>query len=482
MEGIMDTALSGQHRTRFMVAAVLMVIILAALMAALMPRMVEAEAGKAKGRRSGEIKMEVRNASAGAQVIVPAAAGPGGFSPSVRMGFTVGDQWEPAIAADRFGHVYILYPQYFGVPGCADCPSPTMVLMISSDHGATFSAPQPFQPTGGDGQQWDPQIEVDSVDGRTVYASWMENGKSDIMVGKSTDFGQTWTPVLADHVNAAADKPILTVRGQDVYVAYNHSNSIWFASSHDGGQTFTKASKRTGNLGWSLPAGGFVASNGTAYFSWNGYEKSGSTTGDVNLYLTRSTDGGKTWSYITIGKSGAPPQCPDYSCGWAYLGAQIVMTGDAANNLYVLWNGNSVDGEPNRMYFQRSTNGGSSWSAKSDVSAAGQGIHHNFPAIVAGANGEVRISWQDGRGSHSGTPAWNTYYRSSTNGGQSWTSEVDISTFVTGLETYIWAEGYRFPFGDYYEMAIDEQGTTHVVWGQGFSYDSPGSIWYSKGK
>ena len=34
------------------------------------------------------------------------------------MGFTTGDQWEPAIAADRFNHVYVLYPQYLGVPGC----------------------------------------------------------------------------------------------------------------------------------------------------------------------------------------------------------------------------------------------------------------------------------------------------------------------------------------------------------------------------
>jgi hypothetical protein len=31
-------------------------------------------------------------------------------------------------------------------------------------------------------------------------------------------------------------------------------------------------------------------------------------------------------------------------------------------------------------------------------------------------------------------------------------------------------------------MDIDEAGTTHLIWGEGYSYDSPGSIWYSKGK
>ena len=40
-----------------------------------------------------------------------------GFPPQVRVGHTVGDQWEPALAADGSGHVYILYPQYVTVPG-----------------------------------------------------------------------------------------------------------------------------------------------------------------------------------------------------------------------------------------------------------------------------------------------------------------------------------------------------------------------------
>jgi hypothetical protein len=41
---------------------------------------------------------------------------------------------------------------------------------------------------------------------------------------------------------------------------------------------------------------------------------------------------------------------------------------------------------------------------------------------------------------------------------------------------------FRFPFGDYLEMVIDAQGVTHAVWGEGFNYDSPGSIWYTRGQ
>nr|MDQ3003831.1 hypothetical protein [Chloroflexota bacterium] len=93
--------------------------------------------GKAPTRK-GKIKAEVINASPIRPVSVSAAP-PGGFTPQVRLGFDVGDQWEPAIAADHFGHVYMLYPQYEGVPGCANCSNPTMILQISNDHGQTWA-------------------------------------------------------------------------------------------------------------------------------------------------------------------------------------------------------------------------------------------------------------------------------------------------------------------------------------------------------
>src|SRR4030095_1864605 len=96
--------------------------------------------GKSKSRNS-IVHATVVNASPIRPVSVPAAAS-SGFTPQIRVGFTEpeNDEWEPAIASDRFGHVYILYPQYGGVPGCPGCYSPTMILQISSDHGQTFAS------------------------------------------------------------------------------------------------------------------------------------------------------------------------------------------------------------------------------------------------------------------------------------------------------------------------------------------------------
>jgi hypothetical protein len=428
-------------------------------------------------RRSGAVLAEVVGAPMPRPVTAPALAAPG-FAPQTRLGFTAGDQWEPSIAADRFGHVYVLYPQYLGVPGCDECASPTMVLQISSDRGATWDSPRLIHRDGATTGQWDAQIVVDPIDGRTVYAAWLQDRKSDTVVAKSTDFGVTWSVVVANHTNAGTDKPILAVRGQEVHVGYNHAQKVWVSSSHDGGATFTSTTVNpNAKLGWSLGGGGTIDPTGNVYFAWAGYEQNGGAKGPVNLYLSKSSDGGGVWKTILIDKSGAPPDCSAYLCGWAYLGAQITLASDASGTLYALWNAGAVDKGPERIYFSKSSDGGKTWSARADVSAAAQGVNHAFPAIVARGAGDVRISWMDARAGG----LWNTYYRSSTNGGATWSAEVDLSTYVPDYE-YIFPDGFSFPFGDYYEMDIDDRGGTHAVWGEGLNYDSPGSIWYTRGK
>lgn len=437
--------------------------------------------GKAKIREGKVLAVNI-NASTDQPAAV-APPGPSGFTPQTRLGFNVDNEWEPSIAADRFGHVYMLYAQYSGVPGCPACSNPTQVLQISNDHGTTWGAPFVFYPAGATtGGQWDSQIVVDPVDGKTVYASFMQNNKSDIIVAKSTDFGAQWTYVTADSTNSGTDKPILAVRGQDVYVVYNHSQTIWTASSHDGGATFTEVKvNQNGKLGWSLAGGGTVTSNGAIFFAWAGYEGSGGAKAKVNLYVSKSTDKGVTWTTKLIEVSSSPPDCSAFSCGWAYLGAQMVMTSDASDNIYLLWNSGSAARGPERIYFAKSTDGGNTYSAKFDVSTAPANAHHAFPAISAMGNGDIRIAWMDARAANGGMDKWNVYYRSSSNGGSSWSNEVDLSTAVNGF-SYIFADGFRFPFGDYYEVDIDEQGTAHLVFGEALNYDSPGSIWYVKGK
>jgi hypothetical protein len=148
-------------------------------------------------------------------------AAPSGFPPQTRVGHTTGDQWEPALAADGSGHIYILYPQYVTVPGCAHCPVPTMTLVVSTNNGTSWENPRDIAPLGT--SQFDAQIVVDPLDRKTVYAAWLQNDKHDVVVAKSVDFGENWAVVLAGRNSGDLDKPVLTVRGRDVFVALRSS-------------------------------------------------------------------------------------------------------------------------------------------------------------------------------------------------------------------------------------------------------------------
>jgi hypothetical protein len=414
-------------------------------------------------------------------VLAPAVTGAGSaptFQPQTRVGFTVGDQWEPSIAADRYGHVYILIPQYTNatqttIPTCPSCPSPTMFLIVSNDNGMSWSSPRIIYPPGSG--QIDVQVKVDPVDGKTVYASWLQNNKSLIAVAKSTDFGKNWKTVIANQTKAGTDKDILVVHDQDVYVGYNHSQTVWVSSSHDGGQTFTSAKvNQNAQFGWSLAGGAAIDNVGNVYYSWEGYTQNGGAKGPVNIYVSKSGDGGITWSEALVDVSGAPPDCSAYSCGWAFLGPGTALTSDAAGKLYLLWNAGAVDFGPERIYFSTSIDG-FNWTPKADVSLAKMGIDHAFPAIIAGASGDVRIAWMDQRN----YPHWNVYYRTSADEGVTWSSETTLSTYVAGY-SYIFSNGFRFPFGDYFDLTIDYHNHTQACWGEGYNWLTPGSVWYTR--
>jgi hypothetical protein len=407
-------------------------------------------------------------------------AAPPQFSGQKRVGLTSGDQWEPSVAADASGRIYVLYPHYGKLADCKDCSVPTMLLVESVDNGKTWQTPRTMLETGSG--QFDAQIAVDPADRHTVYAAWLQAGKRAVVLAKSVDSGATWNFTIAVRSEGELDKPALAVRGQNVYVAFNHEEEVWVTASQDGGRSFTATRVNAESRpGWSLLGAATVDPAGNAFLAWASYSKAGGARGAVNLYVAKSGDAGKTWSPTLLDVSAAAPDCKDEDCGEAYLGAQVALTSDADGTLYTLWSAGGSALGPQRIYFSSSTNSGESWLPRSGVSAAGAGVEHAFPAIVAGNAGDVRIAWMDQRGSTSASQNWNTYYRSSSNGGATWGDETQISGYVPGY-SYINQEGFSFPFGDYFGLAIDNHGDTHVVWGEGLNYQSPGSIWHASGR
>jgi hypothetical protein len=410
-----------------------------------------------------------------------AALAASGFTPQHRLGYTSGDQWEPAMATDAHGHIYILFPQYGAVDQCPACTTPTMVLLTSSDNGASWDPPQPLL-TSSIGQ-FDAQIKVDPIDRQTLYASWMQ-GRHDIIVARSQDFGRSWYFAIAEHsAEVIIDKPVLAVRGPNVYVSFNHDQTLSVAASHDYAQNFSSTVLNPGaGPGWSLAAGATVDPVGNVYFSWTAYARTDLLSRPVEVFVSRSADGGRNWSTTTIEVSSAAPDCPAQVCSAGFLASQMALASDEAGVIYAVWNSGSAIGGPQRIYFSSSTNAGENWSTKVDVSNASVGVEHCFPAITAGTAGDVRIAWMDTREvDPQGHPLWNTFYRASTNGGATWSTESQLSGPVRGYD-YILPNGFLFPFGNLFSIGIDNLGVTHVVWGEGRNYRSPGSIWYTRGR
>jgi hypothetical protein len=410
-----------------------------------------------------------------------AALAASGFTPQHRLGYTSGDQWEPAMATDAHGHIYILFPQYGAVDQCPACTTPTMVLLTSSDNGTSWDPPQPLL-TSSIGQ-FDAQIKVDPVDRQTLYASWMQ-GRHDIIVARSQDFGRSWYFAIAEHsAEVIIDKPVLAIRGPNVYVSFNHDQTLSVAASHDYAQNFSSTVLNPGaGPGWSLAAGATVDPVGNVYFSWTAYARTDLLARPVEVFVSRSADGGRNWSTTPIDVSSAAPDCPAQVCSAGFLASQMALASDDAGVVYAVWNSGSVIGGPQRIYFSSSTNQGENWSTKVEVSNAPAGVEHCFPAITAGTAGDVRIAWMDTREvDPQGHPLWNTFYRASTNGGATWSTELQLSGPVRGYD-YILPNGFLFPFGNLFSIGIDNLGVTHVVWGEGRNYRSPGSIWYTRGR
>lgn len=402
------------------------------------------------------------------------------FTTPLRLGYPAGNDWEPALAADSSGHVYALFKHY-DVSGQTTCSSCNLHLLVqvSADNGRTWHAPVPIDPEPVVGGQYDPQIAVDPVDGRTVWASYLQNNKSSIAVTHSTDFGQTWAaPTIVENLQRSTDKDELAVRGSTIAVAFNAAQKIYASVSHDGGISWTTSLINSGDtqLGWSLAGGGAIDSLGNIYFAWSGFTQNGGAKGPVNLFVSRTTDGGTTWTEHVIAVSGAPYPCS--SCGFAYLSAQMTVRVGGDDAVYLLWNGtvDQTDYAPERVWFARSSDHGLTYSPRQDVSLAAQGVEHCFPALTTGSiAGDVRIAWMDTR-----TGAWDVYARSSTNGGSTWSAEAQVSAYVAGYP-YVSSAGFALPYGDYMSLAVDAQGRTQAAWGEGPSYAGPGNIWTAYG-
>lgn len=431
------------------------------------------EKGKTKKIWSG---VSYKNQTVIEQAPATALAAPGWDSERAWSGF---DDWEPAVAADPSStYVYQLTTRYNGPKACGACPFPVIIFRSSTDSGITWSPDKFLAVTKK--KQNDPQIEVAS-DG-TIYVVWLDEYNPGIKFTKSSNRGVTWSTPLTFTGKGKkpvwSDKPILAIssNGQHVYIAFNSSDS-YVVASHNFGASFSTAVKTNSDTRYWFHNGGAVAPSGDVYFSAVDYSQD--YTGDSHINILKSTNGGTSWTTTAVDTSKQMPSCAwSAGCYLGFLGPSAVLDIDGAGKIVLVYHAGDVAGAAQKMFVRTSTNG-TSWTARQEISNGSSSVHNAFPAIAANTvNDDFRVTWQDDR--NGSTTAWNTWYRRTTNGGTTWSAPIRISDLSSGAP-YKSTNGYKFPYGDYFEMAVDTTGVNHIIWGEGDSYDGPGGVWYTRG-
>jgi hypothetical protein len=412
------------------------------------------------GRRTGPVRREQTAGWQGAEL------------------FGRGNDWEPATAADPSApYVYVLTTRYSGKGplACHTCDLPDMAFRASSDGGRTFGPVRYLEPNIPGGQ-FDPQLATDAAG--DVLASWMD-GKSRIMFSKSVDHGRTWTPArVVSHGAGWGDHPWLGVspNGEHVYIGFNHAAS-WVAQSHDGGSTWLPAQQVSTEDRYYFANGTAVTDDGDVAISTASYALPYSTVGrraPILIEVERSTDGGATFDSTLVDMVQQPRDCVSEGCPLGHYGghAVIALAGDA---LVLVYDGADRVGGDQYLWVRRSTDLGVTWSVRARLSAKAHDVVAMNPGITAGANGEVRVAWQDSR---NGLFRWNTFVRASHDGGVTWDPAVDVSDVRSGYG-YLHPRGYDADYGDYMQVAITSEGTTFAVWGAAFGYAGPGGTWFN---
>ena len=111
-----------------------------------------------------------------------------------------------------------------------------------------------------------------------------------------------------------------------------------------------------------------------------------------------------------------------------------------------------------------------------------------FPSLVVGAKGQLSATWMDDRndaldGVVDHTDGWNLWYRTSTDGGTTWTTPgLRVSVFDPS-QSQSGPNGFLFPYGDYTGIALNPNCRTRapvITWGEGHDWlggpSAPGHI------
>ena len=329
---------------------------------------------------------------------------------------------------------------------------------VSTDGGTTFtrlttaSGHSPFSNTVGD-----PVVLYHKLSS-TWFTVWLDSGCGAQGLGgyKSTTpwNANSWTHYCV-HTGSSDDRESGWVdnnlsspfygrmyvswndfaRGQGIFVRYSNDGVTW--TERQITATFFRNVQITGDL-----------ATGAVYIAAMD-EMGGGLTNRANR-IYRSTDGGNSWALTYTGPTFAGPgrgasgyfacmyNSPAY---WRHMGwGEPAALNGVVHYVYAARN--TATGDPGNVFYIRSTNGGSTFSAPVQLNSDTGTTHAQWqPNLSVSAGGSLLAVWYDERErtaascqpSSPSTPCYRMWARRSTDNGATWLLDEAFSDVVTPL-------------------------------------------------
>ena len=258
------------------------------------------------------------------------------FSPSVRVNDPIPNvfQYEPDLALDSSGHLYISWNRYY-YDGDLEQWDYDLYMAKSTDGGAAFGTNVKIN----DGSDWQYKSSIKVGSSGNVYVTWTDRrngGISDVYFAKSTDGGASFSPNIPvnQYTEQSQGYPEMALDEDEViYVVWNDSRNLYrkngrdvfMARSSDLGDSFEPEikindAKIPAEFEYFYPT---VTAWGKGHVAIAWEDKRG---GNWDVYLTRSDNGGLSFR-------------PSWRLNSAEKGSQSVpdIVMDAMGHVYCTW-------------------------------------------------------------------------------------------------------------------------------------------------
>ncbi len=296
-------------------------------------------------------------------------------------------------------------------------------------------------------------VAVDKIG--TIYVAYFKyecSGDYDIWCSKSKDNGSTWSKYKLVDTSSISSGPKIIVREDLIYVVWqdkrdNGKFQIYFKMSLDNGEHWGD-DKRVTNTSTECSMPSFTVNpEGTIHVVWQEEAEGGYT-----VYYSRSKNLGEIWD---------PPKVLTNS-SQRYREPRIAMDAEGAIHVvYTTFFSSNASGD---IFYRRSIDFGNTFSNPISIStwknvdSSLYNANSLMPSIFIDYFNNLFVAWKCSNWTYvNESVGWmrtsnDVYFRSSINGGDTWSDIIRLTHAISG--------GRIYP-----RMGGDGDGMLHIVWG-----------------